>query len=51
MEAIKSSLKSIDEFRCKEGEILYNDMSQRVRNIEDYITEVEKYEQDRKSVV
>ena len=51
MEAIKSSLKSIDEFRCKEGEILYNDMSQRVRNIEDYITEVEKYEQPRTDAV
>lgn len=49
--AVKEALKAINQFRSKEGEILYNDMSQRVINIENYIIEVEKYEQARITAV
>ncbi len=47
IEAIKSAINSINDFRIQEGAILYDDMSQRVKNIEDYIFEVEKFEQPR----
>ncbi len=45
--AITEAVKSLDDFREREGEILYNDVTGRVANIESFVCEVEKYEQER----
>lgn len=50
-QAIKEAVKSINEFRGKEGEILYKDVTGRVALIESFVAEVEKYEQSRVQAV
>lgn len=49
--AIGQALASINEFRAKEGEILYRDITGRVSLIESYVAEVEKYEAARTQAV
>lgn len=46
-EAIKRAVAALNEFREKEGAILYKDVTSRVALIESFVTEVEKYEQER----
>lgn len=46
-EAIHNAVAALDEFRTKEGAILYNDVTSRVALIESYVSEVEKHEQSR----
>lgn len=49
--AIVESAASINEFRTKEGAILYKDITGRVALIESYVAEVEKYEAARTQAV
>lgn len=49
--AIGQALVSINEFRTKEGEILYRDITGRVSLIESFVAEVEKYEAARTQAV
>lgn len=49
--AIVEAAISINEFRAKEGAILYSDITGRVALIESYVTEVEKYEAARTQAV
>ncbi len=46
-EAIKRAVAALNEFREKEGAILYKDVTSRVALIESFVTEVEKYERER----
>lgn len=48
---IQQALVSINEFRTKEGEILYRDITGRVALIESFVAEVEKYEAARTQAV
>lgn len=50
-QAITQAISSINEFRAKEGGILYNDVTSRVALIESFICEVEKFESDRTKAV
>ena len=45
--AIKEAVAALNEFRQKEGTILYNDVTSRVALIESFVAEVEKHEQER----
>jgi len=45
--AIKEAVANLNEFRAKEGAILYNDVTKRVKLIESWVAEVEKYEMER----
>jgi len=45
--AIKESVAALNEFRQKEGTILYNDVTSRVALIESFVVEGEKHEQER----
>ncbi|MEG0517718.1 MAG: YicC/YloC family endoribonuclease [Bacteroidales bacterium] len=49
--AIVESATSINEFRTKEGAILYKDITARVALIESYISEVEQYEAARTQAI
>ena len=42
-----SALEAINEFRAKEGEILYRDVTSKVANILEYSRQVEEYEKER----
>ncbi len=42
--SVREALVSINEFRRKEGDILYKDITGRVGMIESFISEIEKYE-------
>ena len=50
-EAIHNAVAALNDFRSKEGEILYKDVTSRVALIESYVAEVEKYEQIRVQAV
>ena len=50
-EAIHSAVAALNDFRAKEGEILYNDVTSRVALIESFVTEVEKFEASRVEAV
>ena len=45
--SIKNAVASLNDFREKEGAILYNDVTGRVALIESFVCEVEKYEKER----
>ncbi len=45
--AIKEAVAALNEFRTKEGAILYKDVTERVALIESFVGEVEKHEQER----
>ena len=45
--AIHQAVAALNEFRAKEGEILYKDVTGRVALIESFVAEVEKFEQER----
>ncbi len=45
--AIKEAVANLNEFRAKEGAILYDDVTKRVKLIESWVAEVEKYEMER----
>ncbi len=49
--AIASAVAALNEFRDREGAILYNDVTTRVALIESFVAEVEKYEQERVAAV
>ena len=49
--AIHQAVAALDEFRTKEGEILYKDVTGRVALIESFVEEVEKHEQERVQAV
>jgi len=44
---IDEALGKINEFRAKEGEILCNDVTEKVNNILEYSSQVEQYESER----
>lgn len=46
-QAIQEAVASLNEFRSREGEILYKDVTSRVALIESFVAEVEKHEQSR----
>lgn len=50
-DAIKEAVANLNEFRAKEGAILYNDVTKRVKLIESWVAEVERYEMERVSAV
>ena len=50
-EAIHSAVAALNDFRAKEGEILYNDVTSRVALIESFVAEVEKFEASRVEAV
>lgn len=50
-EAIHNAVAALNDFRSREGEILYNDVTSRVALIESYVAEVEKHEQSRVQAV
>lgn len=50
-EAIHNAVAALNDFRAKEGEILYNDVTSRVALIESFVAEVEKYEASRVEAV
>lgn len=47
IDGIRKALHAIVEFRAKEGAILEKDITAKVKNIFSYVSEVEKYEQER----
>jgi TIGR00255 family protein len=49
--AIKKATANLIDFRSKEGTILYNDVTKRVKLIEEFVDEVEKYESERISAI
>ncbi len=49
--AIHQAVAALNDFRAKEGEILYNDVTSRVALIESFVAEVEKHEQSRVQAV
>ena len=49
--AIQEAVGALNEFREREGAILYNDVTSRVALIESFVSEVEKYEQERINAV
>ena len=49
--SIKAAVEQLIEFRAKEGESLYKDVTNRVKLIESYILEVEVYEPERTQAV
>ncbi len=49
--AIAQAVAALNDFREKEGAILYNDVTSRVALIESFVAEVEKYEQERITAV
>lgn len=46
-----SALKAINEFRAKEGEILYKDVTAKVANILEYSRQIEQYEKERTEAI
>ena len=50
-QAIHNAVAALNDFRAKEGEILYNDVTSRVALIESFVTEVEKFEASRVEAV
>ena len=50
-EAIHNAVAALNDFRAKEGEILYNDVTSRVALIESFVAEVEKFEASRVEAV
>lgn len=50
-QAIHNAVEALNDFRAKEGEILYNDVTSRVALIESFVAEVEKYEASRVEAV
>lgn len=49
--AISDAVTALNEFRAKEGAILYKDVTSRVALIESFVNEVEKYEKERTDAV
>lgn len=45
--SIQQAVTALNDFREREGAILYNDVTQRVKLIDSFIFEVEKYEKER----
>ena len=50
-QAIHNAVAALNDFRAKEGEILYNDVTSRVALIESFVAEVEKFETSRVEAV
>ena len=50
-QAIHNAVAALNDFRAKEGEILYNDITSRVTLIESFVAEVEKFEASRVEAV
>ena len=50
-QAIHNAVAALNDFRAKEGEILYNDVTSRVTLIESFVAEVEKFEASRVEAV
>jgi uncharacterized protein (TIGR00255 family) len=50
-QAIHNAVAALNDFRAKEGEILYNDVTSRVTLIESLVAEVEKFEASRVEAV
>ena len=50
-QAIHNAVAALNDFRAKEGEILYNDVTSRVALIESFVAEVEKFESSRVEAV
>ena len=50
-EAIHNAVAALNDFRAKEGGILYNDVTSRVALIESFVAEVEKFEASRVEAV
>ena len=50
-QAIHNAVAALNDFRAKEGEILYNDVTSRVALIESFVAEVEKFEASRVEAV
>lgn len=48
---IDEALGNINEFRAKEGEILCNDVTEKVNNILEYSSQVEQYENERTDAI
>ena len=48
---IDEALGNINEFRAKEGEILCNDVTEKVNNILEYSSQVEQYENERTEAI
>ena len=48
---IREALDRVNEFRAKEGETLYRDVTSKVRNILSYVDQVEQHEQERISAI
>ena len=48
---IDEALRNINEFRTKEGEILCNDVTEKVNNILEYSAQVEQYEKERTDAI
>ena len=48
---IEEALRSINEFRIKEGEILCKDVTEKVNNILEYSAQVEQYEKERTDAI
>jgi len=48
---IDEALRSINEFRVKEGEILCNDVTEKVNNILEYSAQIEQYEKERTEAI
>ena len=51
LKAINDAIDNINSFRCKEGESLYADLTEKVSNIEKYLHEVAQYEEERISQI
>lgn len=51
LKAINDAIDNINSFRCKEGESLYADLTEKVSNIEKYLQEVAQYEEERISQI
>ena len=49
--AVNQALDHIDEFRSREGEVLYRDVTAKVHSILSYVDEVEKFEKQRTELV
>ena len=50
-DAIKEAVARLNEFRAKEGAILYADVTKRVKLIEGWVAEVERFEMERINAV
>ena len=48
---IDEALKNINDFRSKEGEILYKDVTEKVANIMEFSKQIEQFEQERTEAI